>query len=288
VTQLDRRLSEFVDRSTEMRRFSEILEKRSKPVIFVHGASGVGKSSLLARMIHECSLRGIAKTEIVWTETRNPDHLNIMRTVRDSLGAQHFSGFTALVNGYYDERVKFDLTVNTSGTINVASGASFVNATTGDIAGVMVRDCMFVVPRRDLGVSENERMLRLTQQFLEDLAGFTEGSPTVMFFDAVEKMTEETKKWMWGEFMNVFRDGRASNVVCVFLGQTAPELDRETRRVVEETALGPLQLDDIEEYLRKRNVACQAPRELARMILVQTKGHPYEVAYNVDLFEEMR
>jgi len=271
----------------EMGRFCEILQTRSKPIVFVSGATGVGKSSLLARMIHECSLRAVPKTEIVWTETNNPDHLYIMRTIRDNLGAQYFARFTSLVNGYYDARSKLDLTLNTSGSITVAAGAEIQNATTGDIAGVVVRDCMFVVPRPDLGVSENERRQRLTQRFLADLAAFTQGSPTVLFFDAVEKMTDETRNWMWVDFMAAVRDGTVANAVCVFLGQKPPDLDRDTRLVVQRFELGPLALDDIEEYLKKRNVACQSPHELARMIMAATKGHLADVANLVDSYQEV-
>src|SRR5690242_11763452 len=106
----------------------------------------MGKSSLVARMAHECSLRNVAKARIEWSETRNPDYLAIMRTIRDDLGAVHFSRFTALVNAYFDERVKLDLTLNTIGNITVGAGAEFKESTIGDISGVVVRDCMIVVP----------------------------------------------------------------------------------------------------------------------------------------------
>ena len=285
MTLLERKLAEFVDRTTQMRRFCEILKSRAKPIIFVSGDGGSGKSSLLARMIHECSLQKVGKTRIEWTETRNPDYLTIMRSLRDDLGAEHFSPFTALVNAYYDDRVKLDLTVNSTGNITVGAGARFESSTVGDMSAVLVRDCMIVVPRRDLGVSENERMLRLTHTFLADLAVFTATTPVVMFFDAVEKMTDEARKWMWCEFMAAVRDNLVPNIICVHCGRTKPDLDRDTRLVMEETALGPLGLSDIEEYLKKRDIICSAPRELATFILAVTGGHPIDVASKVDLFE---
>jgi len=286
VTPLDRRLTEFVDRTAQMKRFCQILENRAKPIIFVSGDGGSGKSSLLARMIHECSLQKIAKTRIEWTETRNPDYLAIMRGVRDDLGAGHFSSFTSLVNAYYDDRVKLDLSVNSTGNIKVAAGANFEGSTVGQISGVVVRDCMIVVPRRDLGVSENERMLRLTSTFLSDLAVLTSATPVVTFFDAVEKMEDETRKWMWGEFMAAVRDNRIPNIICVHCGRTKPDVDRDTRLAMEDTELGPLGLADIEEYLQKRNVVCSAPREMATLILAYSKGHPIDVASAVDMFEQ--
>jgi hypothetical protein len=285
VTPLERKLAEFVDRTPQMERFCEILKSRSKPIIFVSGDSGSGKSSLLARMIHECSAQNIARARIEWNETRNPDYLAIMRGLRDDLGVEHFSSFTALVNAYYDERVKLDLTVNSTGNITVGAGAVFKDATVGQMSGVVVRDCMIVVPRRDLGVSENERMVRLTEQFLTDLAILTAATPVVTFFDSVEKMTDEARKWMWGEFMAAVRDERVRNIICVHCGCTKPDLDRDTRLVMEETVLGPLGLSDIEEYLLKRKVICSAPREIATLILTVTNGHPIGVANVVDSYE---
>lgn len=285
MTPLDRKLAEFVDRTTQMERFCEILRSRTKPIIFVSGDGGSGKSSLLARMIHECSAQKIARARIEWTETRNPDYLAIMRSLRDDLEAEHFSSFTALVNAYYDDRVKLDLTVNSTGNISVGAGAQFGGSTVGQMSGVVVRDCMIVVPRRDLGVSENERMVRLTERFLADLAILTAKTPVVVFFDAVEKMADEARKWMWGEFMAAVRDGRVPDIICVHCGRTKPDLDRDTRLAVEDTELGPLGLCDIEEYLTKRKVICSAPRDVATLILGFTKGHPIDVANAVDLFE---
>jgi hypothetical protein len=286
VTALESRLAEFVDRTAQMARFCEILSTRDKPIIFVSGEPGSGKTSLLARMIHECSLRNITRAKVEWSETKNPDHLAVMRSLRDDLGAPHFSSFTSLVNAYYDDRVRLDLNLNASGAITVGSGMQIQGAAAvGDVAGVVVRDCMFVVPRRDLGVSENERMLRLTGRFVEDLAALTQASPVVMFFDTVEKMTAETQQWMWGELLCAVRDDRIPNIICILCGHKMPELDRETRRVIEDTKLGPLGLDDIVEYITKRGIACQAPREMASFILGVTNGHPLEVANKVDILQ---
>lgn len=282
---LEYRIAEFVDRVEEMKRFCEFLEKRTKPIIYVSGSGGIGKSSLLARMLHECSLRQIMKASVGWTDTHNYDYLALMRRLRDDLGAEHFTSFTSLVNAYYDENVKVDLSVSASGNISVAAGAQITNATVGAIAGVVIRDCMFIIPRRDLGVSENERMFRLTEAFLSDLRMLAESKPIVLFFDAVEKMATETNAWMWGALMTPVRDGLIEKLLCVHFGQVRPNLDREMSRAVEYTELGPLGLADIEEYLAKREVKCAAPHELATFILAVTAGLPIEVANKVDLFE---
>ena len=82
ITELERRLAEFVDREAEMDLFCRMLDTGERPVIVVEGEGGVGKSSLLARMVHECALRTLRKSEIVWTDTRRHDYLAVMRKVR--------------------------------------------------------------------------------------------------------------------------------------------------------------------------------------------------------------
>jgi hypothetical protein len=285
MTPLERRLAEFVDRAGEIERFNAILGNPDKPIIYVVGESGIGKSSLLARMMHECSVRGLRAARVEWTETRNPDYLAIMRALRDDLDARSFAPFTQLVNFYFDESVKVDLTINSGGEIHIAEGMTVTNSTVGDIAGVVLRDCMFVLPRRDLGVSANERKLRLTERFLLDLGAFAQAGPVVLFFDAVQKMTDETRLWMWEELMGAIREDRLHNLICVHFGWNRPTLDRDTGLITEVRELGPLQLDDIEDYLVKREVQCSSRRELAIMVLAVSHGRPIDVANTVDAFE---
>jgi len=65
---LQKRLAEFVDRDEEMRRFRTMLKSSDKPIMVVWGEAGIGKTSLLARMIHECAVRNLRKSEIVWKD----------------------------------------------------------------------------------------------------------------------------------------------------------------------------------------------------------------------------
>jgi hypothetical protein len=52
----------------------------------VAAPGGVGKSSLQAKMIHEVANRGLLKSEVIWSETRNHDLMAITRKIRDDLG----------------------------------------------------------------------------------------------------------------------------------------------------------------------------------------------------------
>ena len=173
IGELERRLAEFVDREEELCAFCDMIDTGERPILVIWGDGGLGKSSLLARMIHECALRSIQKVEVVWTDTRNHDYLAVMRKIRDDLGPLYFRAFTDQVN--YFTVPHYQLTLKVEGRVSVAEGATIEGSTVGDVAGVLVKDSMFVVPRADISVSENDRMAQLTDRFLDDLKGGARG-----------------------------------------------------------------------------------------------------------------
>lgn len=285
ITELERRLAEFVDREEEMDRFCEMLDTGEKPIMVVWGDGGVGKSSLMARMIHEVAQRKMRKAEVTWTETRNYDYLAIMRKMRDDIGVNYFESFTDLVNFFTVPQYELKIQVDHAASIAVAKGAQIETSTVGDIAGIVIKDSMLVVPRSDMAVPETERMARLTDRFLEDLTVALEsGPPLTVFFDAIEKMTEDTQKWVWGELLQSLRDGRLGSIRFVLCGREEPLLDRDMQRLVEEAELQPLAHQDIVEYLVKRGVDEQSHDDLASMLLVATDGNPLHIATLVDGF----
>src|SRR6266478_2140375 len=97
-SELERRLAEFVNRKAEMARFCEMLDGHDKLIMLISGDSGLGKSSLFARMIHECAVRNRKKSEVVWTDTRPHDYMAVMRKIRDDFGSHLFKPFTDLIN----------------------------------------------------------------------------------------------------------------------------------------------------------------------------------------------
>jgi hypothetical protein len=287
-TLAERRLAEFVDRDAEMGTFTQLLERDDKSIMVVWGDSGLGKSSLLAKMIHESAQRGIRRCELTWTDTRPHDYMAVMRKIRDDLGPSRFSAFTDLVNFYTNDHYELTINVGTAPVVNVATGASFKESTVGDIAGVIVKDLMVTLPRSDLAVPEAERMVRLTDRFIEDCRSVTAAEPAIIFLDAVEKMSTDTEKWIWGEFLAVVRDGRLAKVKCVLCGQRKPVLEREWDFCCELAELKPLSRAHIVSYLEKRGVEEQNRQALATLLFVQTDGRISDVAKQVDAFLKFR
>jgi archaellum biogenesis ATPase FlaH len=274
------RLAQFVNRISEFESFSRLLENKQKRIMTVRGDSGVGKTSLLARMRQECARRNIKSVELVWTDIRNHDYLAIMRRIRDEVGSKYFESFTNVVNYLTDPFC--DLKITFQGSSSLATHSQFTNSVVRDMAQVIIKDSMLVVPRTDLSVTANERMIRLTDQFIADLATAVENIPVVVFFDAVEKMTVETNAWVWGELLQSVADGRLSNIWFVLCGCRDLQYNPEMKSLIEETKLQPLQRSDIVEYLEKRGIHDNRRADIADTLFISTNGNPRQVAIYVD------
>lgn len=297
---MEKRLREFVDRDNEMRRFRAILDDppdnpKEPPIMIVSGESGMGKTSLLARMIHECSLRELRTARVVWKDSNPPDYLEIMRRLRDDLGAINFQGFTDLVNYFmqegYQPQLQINLLLPGAGTIHVAEGMQVSQARVGDVAGVIIKDSMIVVPRGDMAVPPEERRARLTRRFLENLKGvLAEASPVVVFLDALEKMSLDTERWLWEQLLDAVRSGELPQIRFVLCGQKPPPEDRDWRDFYEATVLRPLPQTDVVLYLKKRfpDLSDAEHHSVADLVYGMSQGNPAKVADMADAFGKMR
>lgn len=287
----ERLLTQFVDRSAEMALFAQVLDGDDLPVMVVHGESGMGKSALLMRMVHECALRKLPRAELEWSSVEVLDYLGTLRKIRDALGVEPFAAFTDLVNYYTDEsyQPRLDINVTVQGGVQVAAGAQISGSEVGDIAGIVLRDNNFVIQRADLRIDDEERRKRLTERFLRGLAQVSAGPKVVLFFNATEKMSDLTYQWLWGQLLKPVVDGELPNVRAVLLGQRPAPDDPDLATLLARVQLQPLGVDDIDAYIAKRAAGIVAlsdetRRELARMLAGMTRGRPADVASAVDLY----
>jgi hypothetical protein len=293
--QRERLLGLFVDRSAEMALFQQVLDGDDLPVMVVTAESGMGKTALLMRMVHECALRKLPRAELEWTQVDVLDYLTTLRRLRDALGPEHFGAFTDLKNYYTDPTYQLRLQINVDlqgGSIRVAEGAQISHSQVGDIAGVVLRDNNFFVQRSDLSVPDDVRREQLTQRFLQGLATVQPRGRVVLFFNATEKMSEATYQWLWGQLLRPVVEGALPQVRAVLLGQRPlPGRDElgEIAGLLALAELKPLGIDDIDAYIDKRapaSLSLDAPmrRQLARMMLAATKGSPAAVSALMDQY----
>src|ERR1700676_1677582 len=106
--------------------------------------------------------------------------------------------------------------------LQMAHGAQISDSRLGDAAGIGFRDNMINVPRSDIAVPLEVRREQLTQRFLGGLRELSSREVVVLFFDAVEKMSDITSQWLWEQLLPPVRDGALSNVRAVLCGQRRP------------------------------------------------------------------
>ena len=239
-------------------------------------------------MIHEVATRGHTKSEVIWSETRNHDFIAIARKMRDDFGPDAFSRFTDLINFFTVPQYELKVSVAGDTRISVAEGAVITESNVGDIAGIMIKDVMLTDPRSDMQVSASERRARLTDAFIEGMAQSLADRQAVVFFDATEKVTEETEDWVWGELLPAACEGRMGRVKFVLCGRKEPQVDRLWRGAIEVAELEPLSREHVLAYLERRGVEEATRDPLADMLLVVTKGNMLDLATHVDAYLKIR
>lgn len=288
----ERLLAQFVDRSTEMALFAQVLDSNERPIMVVSADAGMGKTSLMMRMVHECALRALLKAELEWSSLDVLDYMSVMRKLRDSLGVDHFGAFTDLINYYTDTNYtpRLDINVNLQGgSVHVAGGAQISGSSVGDIAGVVLRDNMIVVQRPDIAVSIEVRREQLTQRFIQGLEKLSAERKVVLFFSVTEKMSDLTYQWLWELLLKPVVDGALPNVRAILLGQRPPPADQDLAAFVAHAQLKPLGVDDIDAYIAKRvagkiEISEERRRGMAEIMADLTNGHPLEVASAIDKY----
>jgi hypothetical protein len=278
-------LARFVDRDAEIARFGVMLDTRERSIMIVWGESGVGKSSLQTRLIHECVARNVRKVRVAFRPTRALDYMTVMYEIRDALGESSFASFTELVESYRAKSREITLKYE-GGPISVASQAKISGAHVGAVAGIIVEKVEINASRTGIEELESERMVKLTKCFVDCLQRVLAEGPVVFFLDDLEKMSPGTEDWLWGELLALLRDGALSNLAVVVCGQRKPSLETDWDVCTEIAEIGNFERSHIEEYLAKRGVPLELRPVAALTLHAVTKGKVGDLVEKVGLLLE--
>ena len=276
MTEHEQRMAEFVNRDEHLGTFSKLLVSDKKMVMSLAGESGMGKSWLVERMIHECSLQSVKTVYISYVGDGVHDYIAVMRQCRDALDAKLFDGFTDLLNYYTVPR--YELKVE--GSIAVAENARFQNSPTGVMAGVYVRDLYLPELRTDLNIPEAERREALSAKFIAGLKQI--GVHVVIFVDGIERMAAQTQEWLWGKLVGGVVNERLTNFRFVISGQVECKPDHPRKPLVMFSALEPLKRSDVAEYLSRRGIRPEEVDHTAQTLMRLYKGKPFAIAVAAD------
>ena len=273
-----RRLNYFVDRDVEVTRLLNFVADGGDRVMTVCGSAGLGKSLLMEKMIHECANRKWRTSKVICRDTRN-DPLFIMRTIRDDLGVESFSAFTALVNAA-TQPPEPNIHIAVNAPVSVGNGAQ-VSGTAGDISGIkIVSDLM--LDRPDLARREREQLARITDAFIGGLTCCSRVEPPIIFIDDCQKMTGETKTWLAQELLFAVNEGIVGNAFFVLFTRESCHVPLQPASCL--TELKPLTKDHIRQYLAKRGVRESDQELMARVLWTVTKGQTAAVANYVEAY----
>lgn len=276
---LEQRIHDFVDRMAELQGFSSFTESEEKLILLIRGPVGMGKSSLLARMRHECGKRELPHVAIDCQEISLNTYYQVMCKMRDELKRPElFQGFTSLTQSFESPRIHIDVEQDIK---EIQAGGSAI--------GVKI-DTLNVSGPATSGVPEPERMVRLTEQFVGSLERAAQGTRLVVLLDETHVMTDQSKLWLWAQLLKSLLENRLPTVRFVVAARERPQMDRYMSNIVEEVELKPLGIDDIVEYLRRRNVYEtdeDMQKAAALGMYASTHGNPMMVATAVDSLSEL-
>ena len=293
------RYGEFVNRARELKRFCSIVDEDEFVVMLIRGKKGFGKTSLQKRLIYECrEVRKMRWAYTYWVDTRSYNYMTVMRMIRDAIGQDFFKLFTDQLNYFTKSDYTLRINIETGGSgVDILNNAKLDNVNVKEIVGqkiekIEIHDLNIDKPREDKVIDEQERMFKLTQQFLSDLTTALGNERIVILIDDVEEMTAETQKWLWSELVKTVLDKNLTNIKFVFCSDcedTEPPLDDLVLRKVQHGRLSVLKEEHIREYLIKRKVGpedqCEA---IATMMVVQGQDEPHKMASAVTAFLEAR
>jgi Cdc6-like AAA superfamily ATPase len=277
-TILEQRIEDFVDRMAELQGFSAFTESEEKLILLVRGPTGMGKSSLLAKIRRECEKKELRHVAIDCEEISLNTYHQVMCRVRDELKKPElFQDFTRLTQSFEAPRI----------SINVGQEIEKIEPG-GSAIGVKI-DTLNLSGPASAGVPEAERMVRLTEQFVGSLERVAQGVGLVVLLDETHKMTSETTLWLWAQLLKSLLENRLAAVRFVVAVRDRPQMDRYMSNIVEDVELKPLAMVDVVEYLKLRRIgqSDDERRQVALGLYASTRGNPMSVATAVDTLNEL-
>jgi GTPase SAR1 family protein len=279
-------LKDFVNRDDELKEFCTVLDTKEHFIMIVCGTDGLGKTSLLTRLMYECGHQSRKLIKVADEGIGEYDYLMLMRQVVDAIGDKYFRPLNDLINFFTVPDYQPKITLRLEGSIEVANSAKFINSTVGDIVGI--KD-LHLPPRSDMRVPEHERMTRLSKQFfadlrvaLEELRSELGNKPMVIFVDDVEKMTESTQTWIKATLLRSILNDSLKDVKFVLGITSVPESDRLMQAITKVATLKPFDEQRVIEYLNRR--LKQLDQGLIDMVVANSEGLPLAIANMTDAY----
>jgi predicted ATPase len=282
------RSSAFVDRTWEITQFESLIRGSAQRIMCICGPAGIGKTSLIKRMIEECKRQEVRCVYVGWEDSKRYSYLDVMREIRDEVNEPLlFQLFNDRVNFYFvPDYVPKIILESSIKNVQVLPGGEIQRSGTVVHIGheVKIEDLEINIPRPDRDVTEEEVIIQCTRAFMLCLRALASENPLMIFLDAVEKADRLTVKWIWNDLLVQVRDQEIPNLFIVIAKRGSFELHPAFFNCTELCELQPFQIHDILEYMSKRDSELIREETLAKYIFAEHSGNPLKIAQSIDNF----
>ncbi|MGD9101751.1 MAG: hypothetical protein PVF45_14815, partial [Anaerolineae bacterium] len=165
----------FVNREKQTQGFLKMLSRETeKAIMNIEAPAEMGKTWIIQRMRHECSVQQSPNAHFDFRDRRPWDYLSIVRQARDQMGAAHFNLLTQTINESTGISIQLTTGAGAGGVdLDVATEGSQISDSevqVGDIAGRdIVKDNFFYV-QADSDTTRRAIEARITDAFFTCLA----------------------------------------------------------------------------------------------------------------------
>jgi hypothetical protein len=227
-------LREFVNREDHRLMFQRMIRRDEEDrILFVHGLSGMGKTTLLKWCEASCLQESIAWAEVDFLETRPWDYALVLSTLAEGVSA-------------------------------------WLPASEGDIFAEFKTLAAQTASSGDKRATDPNARLTVTLTFLRALASLPGDRPIVLFIDAMHALDKapDIRDWLWGELFTGFQNKALTlgHVMLVAADRQGPLPDPDHRwyHILSAMPLKPLTRDDFIQYTRRRGFRKEEEDELGR------------------------
>jgi hypothetical protein len=268
------RLASFVDRTEDVAAFKAFLHERDRIVFWVSGESGIGKTTLLTKIVIETLPPGLLVIELSGSTGRQLEPFDLMRTISSQINGIAFSRFRNAVTERKGNNIVVDVAPSTA--IAVGSHASFLNSQVGSISGLHVETLnVNITPTPESIFAQNE-INRITDLFLEDLSE-CDLRPTLISVDAAERLSTRCKAWICEELVPALID-RIDNIKVLVCSQEQPSFSPHLQPFITVRHLNPVTVDVIKDYLKIHRVREDLLEGASQVLFLSTRGNMLMIA----------
>lgn len=250
------------------------MSERDKIVFWISGESGLGKSTLLTKLVLETLPPELLVVELSGSTGRQLEPLDLMRTICSRVDPTAFSRFQNAVSESKENNIVVD--VSPSKAVTVGSHANFLNSQVGSISGVHVETLnVNITPTPDSVFAQNE-INRITDLFLDDLSNYCR-PPTLICVDAAERLSTRCKSWISQELVPALID-RIDNMKLVVCSQEQPTFSDHFEPFIAVRQLKPVTLDVIKDYLKLSQVREDLLDGASQVLFLSSRGNMLVIA----------